>query len=293
MLARLGIEAGSQTLITPVEAVEMAKRRGGGAFGGKMPDLPPLQVDLKPKGGKAVNPVAVAFEQTSRTARKKLEVKRSGYRPLYVTPRLAARSPFAPELLLTTADAWNEDRPLAERDYIPKYEPTKPDDPKKGTREEERKQAFVVGVAAEVPVPAEWTNPNATAFAREAAVVIGGGPLGGGLPLAIPAALISPDDLVAGSNRKTVRVAVFGHGGLFNGPKLDAGQEALLMDTVNWQLRREERLPATVPDSARWRYPRVPLDAKTETYWTWGAALGLPLAAAFLGVMALMLRRLR
>lgn len=40
MLARMGIEVGEQTIITPVEAAEMAKRRTGGAFGGKMPDLP-------------------------------------------------------------------------------------------------------------------------------------------------------------------------------------------------------------------------------------------------------------
>lgn len=237
--------------------------------------------------------MAVAFDQTARTASKRIEVKRSGYRPLYVTPQLAARSAFAPEVLLTAADAWNEDRPLPEREYVPKYEPTKPDDAKKGTREEERKQAFVVGVAAEVPVPTEWVNPKAEVFQRLAAAVVAAGPLGPGLPLGVTAGLISPDDL-AGSNRKTVRVAVFGHGGLFNGPKLDAGQEALLLGTVNWQLRREERMPATdLPESARWQYPRVPLSAQQRAFWSLGAWLGLPAVVAYVGLLAFMLRRLR
>jgi hypothetical protein len=286
MLARLGIEAGSQTIVTTTEAAEMAKRRSGGAFGGKMPDLPPLQLELKPASGKPANPVAVAVDQTARTVRKKVEVKRSGYRPLYLSPAVAANMPYAPELLLTTADAWNEDRPLVEGTYVPKFEPTKPDDPKKGTREEEKKQQFLVGVAAEVPVPVEWTDPTTYVAAMAA-----GGLPGIGVP---PAAVVAvAPGVLGGKDRPKVRVAVFGHGGLFNGPKLDPGQESLLLHTVNWQLKRDDRLPTEVADADKWRFPRVPLDDKRQRYWKWGTAAGLPLLAAFLGLLALMLRRLR
>ena len=293
MLARLGIEAGTQTIITPVEAAEMAKRRTAGAFGGKMPELPPLQVDLKPTGGKPPHPVAVALDQTARTVRKKVEVKKSGYRPLYLSPAVAGRMAYSPELLLTAADAWNEDRPLMEGNYVPKYEPTKPDDAKKGTREEEKKQPYLVGVAAEVPVPTEWTNPSSATFGKLAAAVVGGGPLGVGLSLGTAASLLSPDGLDADPSRQMVRIAVFGHGGLFNGPKLEPGQEALLLHTVNWQLKRDDRLPADVPDADKWRYPRAPLDEKQQLYWLWGAVAGVPLLVAFLGIIALMIRWLR
>ena len=288
MLARLGIEAGSQTVITAVEQAEMAKRRTASAFGGGTPDLPPLQLDLTPAGGKPANPIAVAVDQTGRSVRKPITVSQSGYRPLYLAPAVAARMAYSPELLHTTADAWNEDRPLVEGNYVPKFEPTKPDDPKKGTREEEKKQQFLVGVAAAVPVPPAWLNPTVYA-----AAVAAGGPLGVGLPLGDLAMAAAPGELLGGANRPTVRVAVFGHGGLFNGPKLEPGQEALLLNTVNWQLRRDDRLPTAVPAADQWRFPRVPLDEKRQTYWSLGAWLGLPLLAAVLGTVALMLRRLR
>ena len=42
--------------------------------------------------------------------------------------------------------------------YVPKYEPTKEGDAKKGTRAEERRGPFPVAVAVEGPVPAEWFN---------------------------------------------------------------------------------------------------------------------------------------
>ncbi len=288
MLARLGIQAGGQTVITSVEAAEMAKLRGRSTFGAKTPDLPPLEIDLTPAGGKPPHPIATAFDQSRRSVQKPISVKRSGYRPLYLSPAVAARMAYSPELLHTTADAWNEDRPVVEGNYVPKFEPTKPDDAKKGTREEEKKQPFLVGVAAEVPVPPEWLTPNVYA-----AAVAAGGPLGVGPPLGPLATAAAPGELLGGANRPTVRVAVFGHGGLFNGPKLEPGQEALLLNTVNWQLRRDDRLPTAVSESKQWRFPRVPLDEKRQTYWSLGAWLGLPLLAAVLGTVALMLRRLR
>lgn len=284
LLQRLGIELGTQTVLTSVEASAMKKPS---TLGNRSVQLPPLEVV------RSDNPVAAAFDRANRTVDGTLELKRSGYRPIYLAPR-DRPFPFDPVLLRTTDDAWNEDRPLPEpasrpgsRPYFPKFDTSKPDDPKKGTREEERKQKFVVGVTAEVPVPAEWTDPNAAAV--QAAAVVGGAAdvsIGPGIANAV----MTPDRFATKPTDKTVRVAVFGHGGFFVGKKLDPGQEALLVNTVNWQLRRDDSLPKDVAPADEWRYPRVPLDDRQQAYWWAGGWFGPPLVAALLGVVALLFR---
>ncbi|MCU0704233.1 MAG: hypothetical protein MUF18_09690 [Fimbriiglobus sp.] len=287
LLQRLGFELGSQTVITTPEAVAMTRPA---TLGNRSVKLPPLEVVM------AGNTVAAAFDRANRSVDGTLELKRSGYRPIYLAQR---DRPFtAPAVVLqTTADAWNESRPLAEeaddgprsRSYYPKFEAALPDDPAKGTREEERKQRFVVGAAAEVPVPAEWIDPKAAAL--QAAAVMAGGVVG--LPPGVASAVMTPDAFADKPSARTARVAVFGHGGFFVGQKLDPGQEALLISTVNWQLRRDDQLPKPVADAEKWRYPRVSLDDKQRQYWQVAGAAGLPLLAAFFGVVALMFRRRR
>lgn len=285
MLARLGIEFGSQTVLTTPEAVAMKKPS---TLGDRSVQLPPLEVAANG------NPVAAAFDRANRSVDGTLTLKRSGYRPIYLAPR-DSRFPYDPAVLYTTDDAWNEDRPLPEaasrpgtRPYFPKLDTAKPDDPKRGTRDEEKKQKFLVGVAVEVPVPAEWTDPKA-ATVQAAAVTAGVADIGFGP--GVTEAVMTPDAFrTLVEKPKTVRVAVFGHGGLFVGKKLDPGQEALLVSTVNWQLARDDSLPKDVPDADKWRYPRVPLDDRGQAYWTLGGAFGPPLLAAMLGVVALLLR---
>ncbi len=283
-LQRLGIELGNQTVLTVEEAAAMKKPA---TLGDRSVQLPPLEVVS------AGNPVSAAFERADRTVDGTLELKKSGYRPIYLAPR-DKPFPFDPVVLRTTGDAWNEDRPTAEpaspqrpRGYFPKFDTAKPDDPRKGTREEERKQKFVVGVAAEVPVPAEWTDPNAAAV-QAAAVVSGAADVGFGPGVA--SAVMTPDTFNRKAADKTTRVAVFGHGGFFVGKKLDPGSEALLLSTVNWQLRRDDHLPTAVPDEAKWKYPRAKLGDAERVYWQVGGWLGLPLLAFAVGVVALLLR---
>lgn len=286
VLARLGIELGSQTVLTSAEAVAMKKPS---TLGDRSVKLPPLQAV------RSDNPVAAAFDRANRTVDGTLELKRSGYRPIYLAPRDKPFS-FPPALLYTADDAWNEDRPLPEgatrpgsRPYFPKLDTAKPDDAKKGTREEEKRQKFLVGVAAEVPVPAEWTDPNAAAV--QAAAVLAAGPMDIGFGPGVASAVMTPDAFQPKSaTPKAVRVAVFGHGGLFVGKKLEPGQEALLVSTVNWQLARDDSLPKDVPDADKWRYPRAALDDKQRAYWQIGGAVGPPLLAALFGVVALLLR---
>ena len=150
----------------------------------------------------------------------------------------------------------------------------------------------MVGAVAEVPVPAEWTDPKAAAVQ---AAAVTGATADVGFGPGLTEAVLTPDAFrpAPAGEPKTVRVAVFGHGGLFVGRQLDPGQEALLTSTVNWQLARTDHLPKDVPPADEWRYPRARLAEKERAYWQAGAVIGLPLAAALLGLVAVMLRRLR
>src|SRR5205085_11021229 len=163
-----------------------------------------------------------------------------------------------PVIAETTKDAWNEEKPVGDRDYVPKYEPTKFDDPKKGTRDEERRGPFPIGEAVEVPVPADWLEPKLAA--AQAAAAVGGGAFapGGTADVVLDPAKYSA--AVPADKRPdppTVRVVALGHGGLFVGKKLEPAQERLLLHTLNWQLKRDDRLPQDKPAGEKWQYPRV------------------------------------
>lgn len=283
LLPRLGIELGRQTVVTDEEAQAMAERQSDAL--GSTVDLPPLLFDLPGPEGKSANPIGTAFLTTARAVDRKLDVKKSGYRPVYVAPGFADKMPFAPELAFTGRNSWNEDKPIPEDDSAPRYEPTKPDDPKKGTRDEERRGPFPVGVAVEVPVPAEWVRTEG--FPEQQKVVALLPVFDGGLAAALLS--VAADE----KPRPWVRVVAFGHGGLFAGKKLDPANESLLLHAVNWQLRRADRLPKDAPDADKWRYPRVDLTDRELTLWRYGAVLGLPLLCGFLGTVVLMARKVR
>jgi len=87
-----------------------------------------------------------------------------------------------------------------------------------------------------------------------------------------------------------VRVAVIGHGGVFIGNTLPAVKEKLLLDVCNWLLGRDDLLAKA---EHRWQYPRVTLADSQQALWQWGTRLGLPLLFAYLGLVVLMVRRLR
>jgi hypothetical protein len=284
LLPRLGVELGRQTILTEVEAQAMAERQSDAL--GTTADVPPLLFDLPIPEGQSINPIGSAFLTTARAVDRKLEIKKSGYRPVYVLPGFAERQTFAPEFAFTSRESWNEANPIPEDDSIPRFEPTKPDDPKKGTKDEERRGPFPVGVALEVPVPAEWVRTDGFDDRQKIAALL---PLfDGGLDAAL---LTIAADM--GSPRPRVRLVVLGHGGMFTGRKLDPANETLLLHAVDWQLRRTERLPKDLPDAQKWRYPRVALDDRQLTLWRYGAVLGLPLVCGVLGTVVLMARKVR
>ena len=253
LLPQLGIELGKQTILTPVEAEAMAERQNEAL--GLSVDLPPLMFDKPGPADKAPNPVGSAYRTTARAVDQKLELKKGGFRPVYVKADVAGTLPFAAEFAFSPPDSWNEDRPLAEDDYLPKFDPAKPDDPKRGTKDEERRGSFPVGVAVEVPVPGEWRADKQP------------GP--------------------------AVRVVALGSGGLFTGKRLEPANETLLLHSVNWQLKRDDRLPQELADADKWRFPRVDLTPRQFRLWHLGAFVGLPAVVVYLGLLALMARKVR
>lgn len=282
LIGQLGIELGKQTIITDVEGQVIAERQDETLR--TSVDVPALVFDLPTKEGKAPNPVGTAFRVTARAVDRKLDVKKSGYRPVYVSAGLAERLPFVGEMAYTVRESWNEDRPLAEDDSVPKFEPAKPDDPKKGTRDEERRGPFPVGVAIETPIPVEWVDPKFGPQISTAAAIFGAdhGLTAAGVTLAAQA-----------QPRPVVRVVVLGHGGLFTGKRLDPAHEALLLHTVNWELHRDDRLPRELADEAKWRFPRTDLAPREYRAWWLGAFLGLPALVIYFGLIALMIRKVR
>jgi hypothetical protein len=127
------------------------------------------------------------------------------------------------------------------------------DDPNKGTFDEKRRGPFPIGVAVEAPLPVDWRASD-------------------------------------GSGPATVRVAALGHGGLFVGPELTPAKEKLLVNVCNWLLGRDDVLPR---EDVKWSYPRVVQDERENTLWQWGARLGLPVLFLYLGLVVLLVRRVR
>jgi hypothetical protein len=256
---------------------------------------PPLILAGSPQHGPngttlAANPIAAAMALTGRTAEKSLALELRAPRPVYLAPGWQAKQPFVGEFLLTPPGAWNEERPFDTADrtgrvtYIPRYDPTPADDPKRNTRAEERKASFPIAVAVEGKVPAAWVNED---YERQEAA----------------AALLSPvDGLFAAGltvaaerlDRPAQRTVVFGSGHLFSGKQLSPPQEKLLVHTVNWLTSRPDRLPtAATEKNPAWSYPRVAMSERAESLWSLGTLVGLPLAVAALGLFAMMVRRTR
>jgi hypothetical protein len=87
-----------------------------------------------------------------------------------------------------------------------------------------------------------------------------------------------------------VRIAVIGDGRMFVARDLSPAKERLLLTTCNWLLGRDDLLAS---DDHVWSYPRVALTPREHEMWKWGALVGLPALFAYLGLVVLLVRRLR
>jgi hypothetical protein len=186
--------------------------------------------------------------------------------------------PFSAEFITTSGEAWSENEPFPRQDavgrftYVPRFDRTADDDAKKNTPDEEKRGPFPIGVAVESQLPASWYDAKAN-------------PAIGGV---VPAAVLPPDASVTGPKS---RLVVFGSATMFTGSQLKAAQEKLLLHSANWLVNRPDRLPRS--DEKSWAFPRVQMSDREVKLWRVGTAFGLPLLAVYLGLIAVMLRKMR
>jgi hypothetical protein len=267
LLSGLGIRFGKQAVLFDAENEAFSLQRLGGLTAESTTPVPPLALDWpagagRPSGlsydaaGLPPHPIRNALSIAARSLghNHPLELRLRHPRPIYYQPPKDAKPGFDPEFLMTGREAWNEEKPFPTDDYTPAYKRT-PDDPNRGTLDERRRGPFPVGVALQTAPPADWYGP--------------------GEPR--PAAL---------------RVAAVGESWFLIGPDLNPAKERLVLDTCNWLLGRDDALPR---GDHPWSYPRSNLTPGSEAQqlWLWGTRLGLPVLFAWLGLVVLLVRRLR
>jgi hypothetical protein len=262
-------------------------------FGNNPADVPPLVVAEAPAPETRLlpNPVAAALRLTARTAESNLDIKLKALRPVSLAPGWQRQQRFAAEILSTVPETWNDLQPFPivgrRRDgarvlvYTPKYEPVGLGDPKKGSRDEERRGPFTVAVAVESPIPVEWVKED---FDRQRAAAALFLPFDGLFTVGLTLAAERIE-------RPTQRTIVIGSGTVFTGKELSPGPEKLLVHSVNWLTGRDDRLPRA--DVTPWHYPRVALTESERNLWRWGGWFGPPLAVAYLGLIVMLIRRMR
>jgi hypothetical protein len=273
LLADRGIELGKQTVLFEGEAKAFSARRAGNQLGGAGPaDIPPLVV------ADAKNPVADAMRTTARSVEAKLDLRLRAPRPVSITEDWKRRMPFASEFLTTSGEAWAENEPFPRQDavgrftYVPRFDRTADDDAKKNTADEEKRGPFPIGVAVESRLPASWYDAKFN-------------PAVGGV---VPAAALPLGEGVDGPK---TRLVVFGSATMFTGSQLKPAQEKLLLHSANWLVNRPDRLPKS--DEKAWSFPRVDMTEREVLLWRGGTAVGLPLLAVYLGLVATMRRKVR
>jgi hypothetical protein len=265
-LAELGIKLSPQTVLFNVESKSFAERRGGLLVLGANVDVPPVEFTWQPGAaqppGRPIkapegkpNPIRESMELAARGLGKDqaLDLRIRNPRPVYYEPASSSSPAYQAVFMMTSPASWNENDPFPTRERTPRYEPPKDNDPAKGKLDEKRRGPFPIGVSVETSVPAAWYTNK-------------------------------------NAKPATARVAAIGHGGLFIGPTLPPVKEKLLLDICNWLLGRDDLL---TKDENRWQYPRITLSDSQQSLWQWGMRLGLPVLFAYLGLVVLMVRRLR
>jgi hypothetical protein len=300
LLADRGVQFGRETIITTAEAKAFAARRTGDQFGGAGVALPPVTFPELPEGAHD-NPIAAAMRATAASADQKLDLRLQNPRPVYLAAGLEGRVPFQAEFLMSPAAAWNEENPIIVRNIgagrgiqlPPRFKPTPFNDPKKGTRDEVRRGPFPIAVAVESALPPEWFDKDLPGLRGLSSIStpLDGGLLAAGLTAQTGLSRDAANDtLVPQTTRKTGRLVVIGNGGVFTGQQLPPANEQLLLHSCNWLLHRDERLPRT---DGEWTYPRLDRGERDNFLWRNGATFGLPLLFLYVGLIVLIVRRVR
>jgi hypothetical protein len=290
LLGEMGIKLAKQTVLFNAESKAYAVRRPGAVLLDAPVEVPSVSFDWPRGAGRPLtrtlittrkpHPLRESLRLTAGSLGKDqpLDLRIRNPRPVYFEPEKGAeKSEVDYQFMMTSPASWNEARPYQTRQHTPRYEPPKASDPTTGTLDEKRTGPFPIGVAVEVKPWAcndEYVLSGAFAGWPDASP-------GAGLAWAASAATAKP---------APVRMVVLGHGGVFMGPTLTPIKEKLLLDVSNWLLGRDDLL---TKKGQIQEYPRVPLSAEAQSLWAWSTRLGMPCLFIYLGLVVLMVRRLR
>jgi hypothetical protein len=233
-------------------------------------DVPPVEFDWealtsvgldlkeeKTASPKKPNPIRESLRIASRSIGKNLDLQVRYARPVFYDSKNLSSLPFDPYIMQSSKETWNEDRPFPSRQYRPR--PPKENEAR-GTLDRKGVGPFPLGVAIEADVPADWHESKDAKATK-------------------------------------VRVVALGHGGLFAGNDVAPAKEKLLLDSCNWLLSRDDLLARENDqgsDKGIWKYPRLTtLPGRDLELWHWGTQLGIPALFGYLGMVVLMVRRLR
>jgi hypothetical protein len=214
-----------------------------------------------------INPVRESMRLATRnlTRDQLLDLRLKHPRPVYFDPPAGQADGWrtSPVFMMSHKSGWNESNPFPTERRVPQP-PSLKDEDKEATgaladsRDRPRMGMFPIGVAVEARIPAAWRS---TVGGEQAQAVA-----------------------------STVRVAAIGHGGVFVGDPLTPPQEKLFLDLTNWLLGRDDLLAR---ENVVWKYPRVHLSPEGRKFWEWGARLGLPALFAYVGMIVMLVRRMR
>lgn len=267
LLTELGVRFGKSVVLFNVESKAFAAQRSGFRAAGLNIDVPSVDFDWPADSlwlpgilgqgdttARPPHPLRHAMQIAQRSSGSRLDLPPHNPRPMGVDPELRKRLHFTPEIMVGSADSWNEANPFSTDQRLPHFEEPKDNDSRQNTLDLPRRGPFALGVALETTVPPSWYEEETKAKPAR------------------------------------VRVAALGDGTLLVGRDLSPAREQLLLNTCNWLLGRDDALPR---DDRPWSFPRVAMQPRERTLWTLAALIGLPGLFAYLGVVVLLVRRLR
>jgi hypothetical protein len=253
LINELGIDFDNRTVLTEEESRAIAKAKAGGL--GEKTVRTALVLDFTEE--EETNAVRRALLTISRGVNGDLGLNFGGPRPIRLKADARKDAKVSALVLQSVRKSWDETRPLRSGNYLPNKDDDKVLTEPGQNPDAEKNGPFPIGVAFEATVPKSWYG------------------------------WLEPEP----NDGEVVRLAVYGHGGLFTGKTLSTAQEQLLLCTLHWQLGREEYLPAAEKSQATWQFPRVNLSESQKKLWHWSTLLGLPMLCILAGFLMMLTRR--
>jgi hypothetical protein len=264
LLKDFGFHLNNQVVLYNAEGDAFEQRQDSdGLFKVKRAEIPPTELawSTSPAEGEEPyrkNEISTSLSITARAlgekASRELLIRQP--RPVYVykiDPKTGQRKQYKnADLLVTNAQSWNEEQPFVVGNRVPQYQKPAKDDPRNNTFDEKRRGPFPIAAVVDERVPLNWYSASELYAkpSRVASLV--------GLGVLTPVSLTVEERVAAETVVPMVRLGVIGHGGIFNGERINPMKEKIFLDVSNWLLGREDLLSK---ERSTWSFPRVQLVA--------------------------------